>query len=577
MTIAKSDPTSRQTPLRLWPGAAAVALQSSVFYGLPRIIPGTQSQMIGTLVSFVCALVVIVWWTFFSRAPRVERWGAVALMILAIYATARLLHESIATAGMGVKFYIDAVPILCLAFVAWAAVARGLTTGHRRAAMVVTILVACGGWTLLRTEGASAQGADYEWRWSPTAEERLLARAGDEPPALSAVAAPAGTADLWPSFRGPDRDGRIPGLRIEVDWSTAPPIELWRRPIGPGWSSFAVHGDLIYTQEQRGEDEIVSCYDARTGEPVWRHRDATRFQESQGGAGPRATPALDEGRVYTLGATGILNALDARSGSLAWSRDVVSDLGVKVPYWGFSGSPLVFDGLVVVAASGRLAAYDGVSGEPRWTGPAGGVTHSSPHLLTLGGVDQVVLMSSAGATSVAPADGAVLWKHPWPGLPIVQPALTAEGDLLISAGDEHGLRRLAIGREPDGGWTVEERWTSMRLKPYFNDFVVHGDHAYGFDMNILACIDVEDGSRAWKGGRYGYGQLVLLPDQDLLLVVSERGDLALVEATPHRFVERARFKAFAGKTWNHPVLMGGLLLVRNSEEMAAFRLPLASG
>ncbi len=576
MTITQTNPTSERKPLRLWPGVVAVVLQSSVFYGLSRFIPGTRGQMAATLVSLVCTLTIIVWWTFLSRAPRVERWGAVPLMIVAIYATARLLHESIATAGMGVKFYIEAIPIFCLAFVAWAVATRRLTNRPRRAAMVVTILVACGGWILLRTEGASARGAEYKWRWSPTAEEQLLARDEEKPALQPAVAASTESAVIWPGFRGPERDGRIPGLRIETDWSTTPPTELWRRPIGPGWSSFAVRGNFVYTQEQRGDDEIVSCHDVRTGEPVWRHRDAARFQESQGGAGPRATPTLDDGRLYTLGATGILNALDAKDGSLAWSRDVVADHGVKVPYWGFSGSPLVVESLVIVAASGRLAAYDAVSGERRWTGPAAGVSHSSPQRMRLGGVDQVVLMSSAGVTSVAPADGAVLWEHSWPGFPIVQPARTAEGDLLISVGDEHGIRRIAIARGPEE-WTVEERWTSMRLKPYFNDFVVHKGHAYGFDMSILTCINVEDGSRVWKGGRYGYGQMVLLPDQDLLLVVSERGELALVEATPHQFTERARFKALAGKTWNHPVLVGDLLLVRNGEEMAALRLPIASG
>ena len=246
----------------------------------------------------------------------------------------------------------------------------------------------------------------------------------------------------------------------------------------------------------------------------------------------------------------------------------------SLPIWGFSGSPLVVGGLVVVAASGRLAAYDLATGDLRWRGPVGGEGYSSPQLVTIDGVPQVLLLSGAGAIAVTPADGTLLWEHPWKGYPIVQPAVTADGDVLISVTAQSGLRRLAVAPGP-GGWTVEERWTSHGLKPYFNDFVVHRGHAYGFDGGILASIDLADGKRDWKGGRYGYGQLVLLPDQDLLLVLSEQGELALVAATPDRFTELARHPAIEGKTWNHPVLAGDLLLVRNGQEMVAFRLPLA--
>ena len=181
-------------------------------------------------------------------------------------------------------------------------------------------------------------------------------------------------------------------------------------------------------------------------------------------------------------------------------------------------------------------------------------------------------MSDAGATGFDPVDGTLLWEHPWKeGTRIVQPALTADGDLLISGGEGRAMRRIAIAHGPVG-WTIEERWTSNRLKPYFNDFVVHDGHAFGFDGRILSCIDLEDGRRAWKGGRYGHGQLLLLPDQDLLLVLTEQGELALVEAASDQFTELARFPAIESKTWNHPVLIGDLLLVRNGQEMAAFRL-----
>ena len=214
---------------------------------------------------------------------------------------------------------------------------------------------------------------------------------------------------------------------------------------------------------------------------------------------------------------------------------------------------------VIVAVAGTLAAYDLATGNPRWVGPAGGMGYSSPQRLTIDGVAQILLLNGGGATSVSPSDGTLLWEHRWAGGNIVQPAQTADGNILIGAIDSAasgvGTRRLAVAHGA-GGWTAEERWTSTGLKPSFNDYVVHKGHAFGFDGSILACIDLTDGKRTWKGGRYGHGQLILLPDQDLLLVLSEEGELALVNATPDQFTQVARVPAIEGKTWNHPVLVG---------------------
>jgi outer membrane protein assembly factor BamB len=279
--------------------------------------------------------------------------------------------------------------------------------------------------------------------------------------------------------------------------------------------------------------------------------------------------------VYTFGGTGILNVLDAGTGERVWSRNAASDTKTETPTWGFASSPLVVDNMVVVAAAGSLIAYDLGTGEPRWVNPAGGDCYSSPHLAAIGGIEQILLQNETGVLSVSPADGTVLWEHAWPGHPIVQPALTAAGDVLISVDERGGARRLTVTDGSDG-WTIEERWTSARLKPYFNDSVIHEGHVFGFDGPFLACIDFEDGARKWRGGKYGRGQFVLLADQDLLLVLSERGELALAAADPDQFLEIARFPAIEGKTWNHPVLVGDILLVRNGQEMAAFRLSLMS-
>ena len=573
MHTAQTDKPTSQEPLRLWPGVVIVVLQLLSIFVLPVVVP--EALIFGMLGGVVGALAILVWWAFFSRAPRLERWGVIALMMVAMVATRLILHKSIAGGMMGMMFPLYGVMSVSIALVFGAVLSRRLADRPRRAVLAASILLACGAWALVRTGGITGDAdSDLAWRWSQTPEERLLAQ-GDEPAARQSapVSAAAAGAD-WPGFRGPQRDGVVRGVRIVTDWSASPPVELWRRPVGPGWSSFAVGGNRLYTQEQRGEHEVVACYSATTGEPVWTHRDAARFYESNAGAGPRGTPTLSGGRVYTLGATGILNALDARDGAVVWSRNAAADTQTKIPGWGFASSPLVIDDLVVVATAGTLAAYDLATGNPRWFGPRGGGGYSSPHRVTIGGVTQIVLMCGPGAVSVAPADGKPLWQHPLSSnTRIVQPAQIAGGDLLVSEGEGSYMYRIAVARG-DGGWKVEERWMSEGLKPYFNDFVVHRGHAYGFDNGTLACIDLKDGGRKWAGGNYGSGQLVLLPEQDVLLVVSEQGELALVGAAPDRFTELTRFPAIKGKTWNHPVLAGDVLLVRNAEQMAAFRLSL---
>lgn len=577
MTPEQTVPPTPPKRLRLWPGVIAVVLQWVAWFVVPVLFP--RAAPIGLLVGMVCALAIVLWWMFFSRAPWSERVGALVLMIIALIGTKRIVHESIAGGGMGMLLYILAIPVLSLALVAWAVVTRRFSAGPRRAALVVATLLACGVFTIIRTGGLTAEfDNDIHWRWSKTPEQLLVAQTPEEPAAAAPaapVAAPISATD-WLGFRGSQRDSIIRGVRIKTDWSASPPVQLWRRPVGPGWSSFAVHDGRFYTQEQRGDDEIVACHDVATGKLVWRHLDRARFWESNAGPGPRATPTLSNGRVYTQGGTGIVNVLEAANGNVVWSRNAVNDTGAKVPAWGIAGSPLVVNDIVVVAAAGNLVAYDLASGKPRWTGPAGRTGYSSPQLLTINGVPQIVLLHSNGATSVAAADGKLLWEHEWPGEPIVQPAVTASGDLLISVSESSGIRRIGVA-QGSGGWTVQERWTSEELNPWFNDFVVHNGHVYGFNGSTLACIDLENGKLKWTGKRYGYGQMILLSDQDLLVVLSEQGALALVKATPDQFTAIAQFPALEGKTWNHPVLAGDVLLVRNDHEMAAFRLALEGG
>jgi len=561
------------SPLRLWPGVAVVVLQLAALYVPDLIDPASPLKFFGLIGSATLGpLLLAVWWLFFSRARWSDRVGGVALLVGAFATAYALAHPS-------ARLVLQAPGIawLCTAFVASLFL-------RRRSVTVAAILVASLGWTLVRTNGVTGTlRFDFAWRWSATAEERFLASSGEAPvaePADLDVALDETVA--WPGFRGAARDGVARGVSFDPDWSAHPPRELWRRPVGPGWSSFVLAGGELCTQEQRDEDEAVACYDAATGEPLWLHAYRARFWESLGGAGPRATPTYHRGRLYTLGATGVLSCLDAATGAAVWSRDIKNDTDAAIPDWGFAASPLVVDDLVVVHAPGAVpgkavAAYDLADGTPRWSGAAPGQSYASPHLATLAGTRQIVMVTGAGAFALDPATGAALWTHSWPlpgGSRVVQPTILDGGaGLLIGTTFGVGTRRLDLAVDAAGGWTATERWTTTGLKPYYNDMVLHRGTVYGFDGNILAAVDVESGERRWKGGRYGNGQLLLLPDMDLLLVVSEQGDLALVRASPEHFEEVARMPALHGKTWNHPVVADGVVYLRNGEEAAAWRLP----
>lgn len=602
-------------PLRTWPLIVIVALFAAIALFARVLFPdaGLTPSLLFMLGGVISALLITVWWVFFSRARWSERLGALALIAIGVVLTRMAVDQSIAGGAQGLLAYIFGFVSFAVALAVWAAATSRMGDRVRHLALVpMVLLIGAAPMLSIRTEGVYGGGFVLHPRWTPTPEELLLATVNDEPkpiapapiveapkeaapaavvetpapdaPAATAAAAmeakseaapPVARMAEWPGFRGANRDGVVRHVRINTDWNASPPVQIWRRPIGPGWSSFSVRGDILYTQEQRGQDEIVSAYKVSTGEPVWRHRDPIRFYESNGGAGPRATPTIHGERVYAHGATGMLNALDANTGAVIWAHNTSIDTKREVPMWGISSSPLVVDGLVIVSVYGTLTAYDAATGKLRWVGPPHGGAYSSPHLVTIDGVTQVVILSAPGAVSVNPADGKLLWEHKWEGGAIVQPAITSDGDILINgmaATGGVGTRRLMIKRN-GAEWTPEERWTSNGLKPYFNDLVLHEGHAFGFDGNILSCIDLADGKRKWKGGRYGNGQMLLLAAQDVLLVLSEDGELALVSATPDQFKEIARFPALNAKTWNHPVIVGSVLLIRNGEEMAAFRLP----
>jgi outer membrane protein assembly factor BamB len=546
-----------------------------------RVVPGTMLHIYSLfLAPMVGAVALVIWWLFASRVPWRGR-GLVLAGCLAMGAAVFPFYdESFGLLGM----FFFGLRTVTTAWVLWLLFTPFLPWRVRLAGLLGVFLIGWGCFTLFRFEGVYGDfSGTLVYRWSSSDEGEFQAELaagtlGGKGPVQGTRKVVLQLGD-WPGFRGPNRDSRYTGVPILTDWKQPPPL-VWRHRVGPGWSSFAVVGTHLYTQEQRGDDEAVVCYDADTGLELWSHKDPARFSEKMAGPGPRATPTFHQGKVYVQGAAGRLNCLDAATGKVEWTRDIVTDSGSKVPMWGFAASPLIVEGMVVVFAAGpdgkSVLAYHAASGEPAWKAGQGKFSYCSPHLARLGGSDQVLLASDQGLTAFEPRSGKILWEHDWQlsgdMARIVQPAVLNDSDVLIGTGFGQGTRRLHVTRQGKEDWYPQELWTSTAIRPYYNDMVVHQGHIYGFDSLLFTCVSLENGERKWRTRGYGNGQVLLLAEQDLLLVLTEFGEAALVEASPDGHKELGRFQAITGKTWNHPVVAHGRLYVRNGKEAACYQV-----
>ena len=409
---------------------------------------------------------------------------------------------------------------------------------------------------------------------SPTTDAKPVAERAALPASASGAEGGATSLGYWPDFRGPHRDGRYVETPIRTDWPRGGLPQLWKQPIGLGYASFVAAGGRAFTIEQRRGKEVVAAYDVETGREIWTNSWDAEFTEGMGGDGPRATPTYHEGRVYALGAIGELRCLDARSGALIWRRDILRENGANNLQWGMAASPLIVDNSVIVLPGGRsgrsVVAYDKSAGQPLWHALDDQAGYTSPTVVTLGGLRQLLVVTASRAVGLAVDDGRLFWEFPWEtnmGINVAQPLLVGGDRVFLSAGYDHGAAVIEVTHNEDR-FAVRKIWENNRMKNKFTSSVLRSGYIYGLDEAILACIDAATGELKWKGGRYGYGQVLLAGDH--LIVLTEDGEVVLVQATPERHVELARFLAIDGKTWNHPVIAGGRLLVRNLQEMAAF-------
>ena len=414
----------------------------------------------------------------------------------------------------------------------------------------------------------AAQPAPTTAAPSPSPSASVAASPGE-----TAAAPAAPSRNYWTNFRGPKRDGKYDETSVATNWPAAGLPVVWKQPVGVGHASFVVADGKAYTIEQRRSQEVVAAYDINNGHELWAQKWNAEFNDSTGD-GPRATPTWDQGHIYALGATGELRCLDANSGSVIWGKNILNDNQAKNLPWAMAAAPLIVDDKVIVLPGGAngksVVAYNKMTGAPVWKVLDDPQAYVSPMLVELAGRRQVVVVSSYRVLGLAPENGALLWSYPWNtdmGINVSQPIMVDRNRFFISSGYGKGAALVEV-KGSGNSFTAATIWENKNMKNKFNSSVLHNGYVYGLDEGILVCLDVNTGERKWKEGRYGYGQVVLAGNH--LIVTSDQGDVALVNASPDKYTEVARFTAVQGQTWNYPAIANGKLLVRNSNEMAAF-------
>ena len=419
---------------------------------------------------------------------------------------------------------------------------------------------------------------NWVWVWS-TPVKQIPVSTDPADVAASPVVVREGLPSV-PQFFGAERDGKVLGASLDPDWTSHPPRMIWRQAVGSGWSSFSSVGGRLFTHEQVGPEEMVTCRHLPTGTLLWSARKATRFFQWQGGEGPRDTPTWSAGRVFARGGTGMLTCVNAITGTEIWSRPVLEENHLPNLIWGVSDSPLVVGTAVIVNGGDTngpsLLAFDRDTGRPLWRAGSDKASYASPSVGTLLGKQVILSVNAASFTVHDLADGRVLVDYPWANdkwPKASQPVLVGGDRVFLSAGYGVGCVMLQIAAAPGTttGWTASEVWKSKTMKTQFNSAAYLDGFLYGLDDGFLACVDAKTGQRRWKDGRYGSGQSLLV--DNFVVIQNESGSVHLAQASPESFKEFGKIPALDSKTWNHPAVVGRYLVVRNDHEAACYELP----
>lgn len=507
-----------------------------------------------------------------SAQVRTVRWRwALGILVLAAVGLVLIWTRENSRQDHVIRTMILGLGTVILLFL-WAVFLSRFRGRVRLAILAVGVVVGGALMASLEIKGVSGDLVPiFRWKWNK-GRKIEVAKAG-------VAKAPKVATGSFPQFLGPDRNGVIHGITLETNWTTRSPQELWRHEVGEAWTGFVVAEGIAVTQEQRGEEELVTAYDLENGKQVWTHSNTAHYGTKIAGEGPRATPTIQGGRVYALGATGILNCLELASGKLVWTKNLLEEHSTHVPEWGFAGAPLVHEGLVIVNAGGKsgrsLVAHEVETGKFVWGGGDDPAGYSSATVMDLCGLKQAVVFNHSHVEGHDLADGKVLWAHSWPtGTPhCAMPIQISANRVMASQGYGVGSELLEVSRT-NGNWNVERVWKSNRLKSKFGNLIQHGGFVYGLDDGILACVDPATGVKKWQGERHGHGQMLLVGE--IILLMAENGEVLLISPSAEEEKIVARFRALKSKTWNPPALAGEYLLVRNDMEAACFKLPFAA-
>ena len=393
--------------------------------------------------------------------------------------------------------------------------------------------------------------------------------------AFTSSNAPSSSTD-WPQWRGPNRDGRSTETGILKTWPAEGPKVLWRVPLANGFSAVTVANGKAYTMFSDDTDELALCVEANTGKEIWRFKSDRNYVERQGGDGPRATPLVDGKLVYTVGAYGKLFALNADNGKKVWEHDLQKEYEGKMPIWGISATPMIEGDMLLVDVGGKngyaLIAFDKNTGKVIWNSHTDQPGYSAPIAATVGGVRQIIFFTGANLVAVSPKDGKVFWSQPWQTQFFVNAATLVfipDNKVFVSSGYDQGAGLFQM-QAANGRVTAQPVWLNKNMRNHMATSIYHDGHLYGFDEASFKCIDVATGEDKWKMRGLGKGSLMYADGH--FFVLSERGKLVLVEATPTAYIEKAGAQILRGKCWTMPSLANGKLYLRNEKEMVCLDL-----